>query len=137
MKRTEQVRARHDVEREGEDTFLFVEQQQQLKHLEKRHASTKLAAKVANAASETESHSSEHTTTPPKQQRLEFERETHSQAQLDKTIARHVVENMLPISTVEDPAFRQIISKVPCTVLRGASLSDSGTGTQLPLQQRH
>lgn len=59
-----------------------------LKHLEKRHASTKLAAKVANAASETESHSSEHTPTPPKQQRLEFERRTHSQAQVDKAIAR-------------------------------------------------
>ncbi|XP_058497048.1 calcium-binding protein 2a isoform X2 [Solea solea] len=59
-----------------------------LKHLEERHASTKLAAKVANAASETESHSSEHTPTPPKQQRLEFERRTHRQAQLDKTIAR-------------------------------------------------
>ena len=28
---------------------------------------------------------------------------------------RYVVENMLPISTVEDPAFRQIISMVPCT----------------------
>ncbi|KAK0146323.1 hypothetical protein N1851_014370 [Merluccius polli] len=87
-----------------------------LKHLEKRHASTKLVAKVtsANAASEIDS-SEQHTPTPPKQQRLEFERRTHSQAQLDKTIARYVVENMLPISTVEDPAFRQIVSMVPCT----------------------
>ena len=61
-----------------------------LRHQEKRHALTKLAAMVANAASKNKSHSSKHTPTPPKQQWLEFERLTHSLAQLDKTIARYV-----------------------------------------------
>lgn len=52
--------------------------------------------------------------TPPKQQRLDFNRGTASQGKLDQAIARYVVENMQPISTVESPAFRHLVSMIPC-----------------------
>lgn len=37
-----------------------------------------------------------------------------TQEQLNKLIARYVVENMQPLSTVESPALRQLVSKIPC-----------------------
>ncbi len=50
---------------------------------------------------------------PAKQQRLDFNR-TVSQGQINKAIARYVVENMQPVSTVESTAFRQFVSMITC-----------------------
>ncbi len=50
---------------------------------------------------------------PAKQQRLDFNR-TVSQGQINKAIARYVVENVQPVSTVESPAFRQLFSMITC-----------------------
>uniref|UniRef100_A0A8C1Z2W8 BED-type domain-containing protein n=1 Tax=Cyprinus carpio TaxID=7962 RepID=A0A8C1Z2W8_CYPCA len=66
-----------------------------LKHLQKLHASTNQAPSA-------------------KQQRLDFNR-TVSQGQINKAIARYIVENMQPVSTVESPAFRQLISMITCS----------------------
>ena len=38
-----------------------------------------------------------------------------SQAELNKLTARHGVDDMHPLSTVESVAFRQLISKIPVT----------------------
>uniref|UniRef100_A0AAY5L3R6 HAT C-terminal dimerisation domain-containing protein n=1 Tax=Esox lucius TaxID=8010 RepID=A0AAY5L3R6_ESOLU len=38
-----------------------------------------------------------------------------SQGQINKAIARYVVENMQPVSTVESPAFRQLVSMITCS----------------------
>uniref|UniRef100_A0AAY5KS23 HAT C-terminal dimerisation domain-containing protein n=1 Tax=Esox lucius TaxID=8010 RepID=A0AAY5KS23_ESOLU len=51
---------------------------------------------------------------PAKQQRLDFNRIV-SQGQINKAIARYVVENMQPVSTVESPAFRQLVSMITCS----------------------
>ncbi len=80
------------------------------KHLRKLtlHASTKLEANPVSVDTLEVSQAS-----PPKQQRLDFNR-TVSQGQINKAIARYVVENMQPFSTVESPAFRQLVSMITC-----------------------
>ncbi len=50
---------------------------------------------------------------PAKQQRLDFNR-TVSQGHINKAIARYVVENMQSVSTVESPAFWQLVSMITC-----------------------
>ncbi len=83
-----------------------------LKHLQKQHAATRLVAKSTG----TETDSSSDATSPPpppKQQRLDFNRGTASQDKVDKAIAGYVVEDMQAISTVESPAFRQLVSMIP------------------------
>ena len=79
-----------------------------LKHLQKQHAGTKLVAKT------TDPDSSDAPLPPPKQQRLDFNRGTASQGKVDRAIARYVVEHMQAISTVESPAFRELVSMIPC-----------------------
>ncbi len=78
------------------------------KHLRKLHASTKLEANPVSVDTLEVSQAP-----PPKQQRLDFNR-TVSQGQINKAIARYVVENMQPVSTVESPAFRQLVSMITC-----------------------
>lgn len=92
-----------------------------LKHLAKQHASTKLVAKDPGAANTGDpgaaNVSSADQATPSKQPRLDFKSppapQSVSQAELNRLIARYVVEDMLPISTVESVAFRELISKIP------------------------
>ncbi len=78
------------------------------KHLQKLHASTKLEANPVSVDTLEVSQAP-----PAKQQRLDFNR-TVSQGQINKAIARYVVENMQPVSTVESPAFRQLVSMITC-----------------------
>ncbi|KAF7705749.1 hypothetical protein HF521_021035, partial [Silurus meridionalis] len=77
------------------------------KHLQKLHASTRLDANP-NLTPEVS------LTPPAKQQRLCFN-QTVSQGQINKAIERYVVENMQPVSTVESPAFRQLVSMITCS----------------------
>ncbi|XDV11623.1 hypothetical protein PO909_000512, partial [Leuciscus waleckii] len=79
------------------------------KHLQKLHASTKLEANPVSVDTLEVSQAP-----PAKQQRLDFNR-TVSQGQINKAIARYVVENMQPVSTVESPAFRQFVSMITCS----------------------
>ncbi len=78
------------------------------KHLRKLHASTKLEANPVSVVTLEVSQAP-----PAKQQRLDFNR-TVSQGQINKAIARYVVENMQPVSTVKSPAFRQLVSMITC-----------------------
>ncbi|XP_070411497.1 uncharacterized protein [Nothobranchius furzeri] len=80
------------------------------KHLQKRHDSTKLVEKPDANPTREASHAP-----PTKQQQLDFNRTVSvSQGEINKAVARFIVENMQPVSTVESPAFRQLISMIPC-----------------------
>ncbi|XP_034053165.1 uncharacterized protein LOC117533496 [Gymnodraco acuticeps] len=81
-----------------------------LKHLQKQHAGTKLVAKTTDP----EPSDGDASPPPPKQQRLDFNRGTASQGKVDKAIARYVVEHVQAISTVESPAFRELVSMIAC-----------------------
>ena len=52
---------------------------------------------------------------PPKQAKIDFHlpQQPVTKRQLDKMIARYVVEEMLPLSTVESVPFRALVSKIP------------------------
>ena len=51
----------------------------------------------------------------PKQAKIDFHlpQQPVTKRQLDKMIARYVVEEMLPLSTVESVPFRALVSKIP------------------------
>ena len=88
-----------------------------MKHLQKQYASTKLVEKgpAANAKGEA---------TPAEQRKLEFIKpvaQSITQTQLNRLIARYVVEDMQPISTVESLAFRGLVSKIPVRGSDGAA----------------
>uniref|UniRef100_A0A3Q3GFB7 HAT C-terminal dimerisation domain-containing protein n=1 Tax=Labrus bergylta TaxID=56723 RepID=A0A3Q3GFB7_9LABR len=87
-----------------------VEQFNLLKHLSTLHASTKL---VAKKTPEGEGDCA----TKPKQPKLDFTAPPPphilSQAELNKLLARYVVEDMLPISMVESESFRALVAKIP------------------------
>lgn len=90
-----------------------------MKHLSTAHASVKLVAtgmphdkgKLAN----NEGHGDG--ATPAKQQRLDFSASATpkltTQKELNEMIGRYVVENMLPLSTVDSDSFRALIGKIP------------------------
>ena len=78
-----------------------------LKHLSTSHASTKLVAKTTESEGDS--------ATKPKQQKLDFKVPPHvlSQAELNKLVARYVVDDMMPLSTVESESFRALVAKIP------------------------
>uniref|UniRef100_A0A8C6U382 HAT C-terminal dimerisation domain-containing protein n=1 Tax=Neogobius melanostomus TaxID=47308 RepID=A0A8C6U382_9GOBI len=51
----------------------------------------------------------------PKQRRLDFQepKVTTTKAELNRLVASFVVEDMLPISTVESPSFRNVLARIP------------------------
>lgn len=97
-----------------------------MKHLSTAHASTKLVAKntvvdivdddsrpsVGNVSS---AYKEGHGATPSKQLKLDFSapasQKPVTQTELNGIIGRYVVENMLPLSTVD--SFRALIGKIP------------------------
>uniref|UniRef100_A0A672FKG4 BED-type domain-containing protein n=1 Tax=Salarias fasciatus TaxID=181472 RepID=A0A672FKG4_SALFA len=97
-----------------------------MKHLSTAHASTTLVAKntvdPANdddkpGAITVSSAYKEHGTTPSKQPKLDFSapapQKLVTQTELNVLIGRYVVENMLPMSTVDSDSFRALIQKIP------------------------
>uniref|UniRef100_A0A3Q4MWI7 HAT C-terminal dimerisation domain-containing protein n=1 Tax=Neolamprologus brichardi TaxID=32507 RepID=A0A3Q4MWI7_NEOBR len=54
--------------------------------------------------------------TPPKQQKSDFGAKPVSDEELKKLVAQYIVEEMLPINTVDSPSFRAIIKKIPTSV---------------------
>uniref|UniRef100_A0A8C6TNZ0 BED-type domain-containing protein n=1 Tax=Neogobius melanostomus TaxID=47308 RepID=A0A8C6TNZ0_9GOBI len=75
------------------------------KHLKGKHANMKLVAQLPRG----------NDGPSPKQQKLQFHHHQVSKQELDKRVALFVVEEMLPINTVESPTFRKILSKIPIT----------------------
>ncbi|KAE8298870.1 hypothetical protein D5F01_LYC03379 [Larimichthys crocea] len=57
----------------------------------------------------------------PKQMRLDFEAKPTSGAELNRLVGRYVVEEMLPVNTVDSPSFRDIVRRIP-----------TSKGTELP-----
>uniref|UniRef100_A0A3B4AKI6 HAT C-terminal dimerisation domain-containing protein n=1 Tax=Periophthalmus magnuspinnatus TaxID=409849 RepID=A0A3B4AKI6_9GOBI len=57
----------------------------------------------------------ENISTPSKQTNLDFSggQQHATQSELNRLIARHVVESMLPLSTVESESFRALVAKIP------------------------
>lgn len=53
---------------------------------------------------------------PPKQQKLDFGAKPVSGGELKKLVGQFVVEEMLPLNTVDSPSFHAIINKIPTTV---------------------
>ena len=53
---------------------------------------------------------------PPKQQKLDFSAKLVSGGELKKLVGQYVVEEMLPLNTVDSPSFRAIINKIPTTI---------------------
>ena len=53
---------------------------------------------------------------PTKQQKLDFGAKAVSGGELKKLVGRYVVEEMLPLNTVDSPSFRAIINKIPATI---------------------
>uniref|UniRef100_A0A8C1LS48 BED-type domain-containing protein n=1 Tax=Cyprinus carpio TaxID=7962 RepID=A0A8C1LS48_CYPCA len=93
------------------------------KHLHAKHSTTELEERAPND-----------TSTPPqaKQQKLDFSSsspgKTISSTELNKLVAAFIVEEMQPLSTVEAPTFRNIISKISVTGKRpGGVLPDRKT----------
>ncbi|KAL4008952.1 hypothetical protein ACER0C_002804 [Sarotherodon galilaeus] len=79
-----------------------------LKHLTRQHRQSLLNEPSSSSMDNTAA-------TPAKQTKLDFTSATQkvSEGELKKMIAGYVVEEMLPLRTVESPSFRCILNKIP------------------------
>lgn len=85
------------------------------KHLSAQHGNTKLVAK------DPARRSFEGVTeqlTPPKQAKLlsSLGAQQVTQKEINRLVAGFIVEDMLPLSTIESPRFRKILDKIPATL---------------------
>ena len=81
-----------------------------IKHLNKKHKNTKLVA-ARDAQSRTEVPDDDGPT-PSKQQKLDFEKPKEiSKSEVNRLSASYIVEEMLPLSTVES-SFRKLVGKI-------------------------
>lgn len=87
-----------------------------MKHLTRQRSTSKLVAKDAASLSVEDAH---HEPTPPKQakifQHLGLGAQKVTQKEINKLVAGYIVEDMLPLSTIESPRFRKILDKIPST----------------------
>uniref|UniRef100_A0A3P9DUX7 BED-type domain-containing protein n=1 Tax=Maylandia zebra TaxID=106582 RepID=A0A3P9DUX7_9CICH len=86
------------------------------KHLESQHSTVKLTERVPPSGLKQRAVTSAEGPTPPKQQKLDFGAKPVSDEELKKLVAQYIVEEMLPINTVDSPSFRAIIKKIPTSV---------------------
>uniref|UniRef100_A0A672F911 BED-type domain-containing protein n=1 Tax=Salarias fasciatus TaxID=181472 RepID=A0A672F911_SALFA len=77
------------------------------KHLKTQHGNTKLVARDPSSSREIPDGS-----TPSKQPRIAFAAKLTTKTEVKKLVASHIVEEMLPISMVESPTFRKILSRI-------------------------
>lgn len=82
------------------------------KHLESQHRTVKLTAQVPPGGAKLRAERPP----PPKQQKLDFGAKPVSGEELKKLVGQYVVEEMLPLNTVDSPSFRAIINKIPTTI---------------------
>ncbi|KAK1889357.1 Phosphoheptose isomerase [Dissostichus eleginoides] len=91
------------------------------KHLASRHRNVKLIEKPPDpptdmTAAATTSNSTGQTSdgpSPAKQVKIDLRATGLSAAELKKLVAGYIVEDMLPISTVDSESFRRIVEKIP------------------------
>ena len=82
------------------------------KHLERVHGNLKLVAKRPLASGPLEDDGASEL----KQQKLDFSRPVVKMlepGEVRRLVAEYVVEDALPLSTVESPAFQKLVSKIP------------------------
>lgn len=80
-----------------------------LKHLTRQHRRTLLSDPSSSSSTDNTA------ATPAKQVKLDFTSAVQkvSEGELKKMIAGYIVEEMLPLRTVESPSFRRILHKIP------------------------
>lgn len=96
------------------------------KHLSRKHSTTKLVAKEDNDARVQE----ESGPTKPKQAKLDFSSGSGGKVtseQVKRGVAAYVVEEMLPLSTVESQSFRDILAMIPVTDRSNVTSQDRKT----------
>ncbi|KAJ8011289.1 hypothetical protein DPEC_G00056600 [Dallia pectoralis] len=83
------------------------------KHLKTKHCTVKLAEQVSPGGA------NQRAGGPPplKQQKLDFAAKSVSGGELKKLVGQYVVEEMLPLNTVDSPSFRAIINMIPTTTV--------------------
>ena len=92
------------------------------KHLESQHSTVKFTEQVPPAgvmqrvASKATASSSPGGPPPPKQQKLDFGAKQVSGGELKKLVGWYVVEEMLPLNTVDSSLFGAIINKILTTI---------------------
>uniref|UniRef100_A0AAZ1XEJ3 BED-type domain-containing protein n=1 Tax=Oreochromis aureus TaxID=47969 RepID=A0AAZ1XEJ3_OREAU len=86
------------------------------KHLESQHGTVKLTERVPPSGPKQRAVTSAEGPTHPKQQKLDFGAKPVSDEELKKLVAQYIVEEMLPVNTVDSPSFRAIIKKIPTSV---------------------
>uniref|UniRef100_A0A8C9X4J4 BED-type domain-containing protein n=1 Tax=Sander lucioperca TaxID=283035 RepID=A0A8C9X4J4_SANLU len=81
------------------------------KHLDRCHANTKLTERAAGV--EKRKNAEDESAGKIKQQKLSFSRTAMllEPREVKRLVAEYIVEDMLPLSTVESPAFRKLVSK--------------------------
>uniref|UniRef100_A0A3B3SME0 BED-type domain-containing protein n=1 Tax=Paramormyrops kingsleyae TaxID=1676925 RepID=A0A3B3SME0_9TELE len=92
----------------GDKRFSTAKSSNLSKHLKGQHSAVRLVEK-AGSVPDTDSDSSFPAT---KQLRLDFSSQLVSGENLKKLVAAYIVEEMLPISTVDSPSFRGLIDKI-------------------------
>ena len=85
------------------------------KHLESQHCTIKLREQIPQGGKNQRAGGPP----PPKQQKLDFGAKPVSGGELKKLVGQYVVDEMLPLNTVDSPSFRAIINKIPTTVNGG------------------
>ena len=85
------------------------------KHLESQHGTVKLTEQVSDGAKRRAANAGGGPPPTPKQQKLDFGAKPVSGGELKKLVGQYVVEEMLPLNTVDSPSFRAIINKIPTT----------------------
>ena len=83
-----------------------------IKHLKRQHANSPLVSK--DQRSDTDADTSLPLPTPAKQPRLDFQQQV-TKSELNRLVGAYIVEEMLPVSTVESSSFRNILAKIPVT----------------------
>ncbi|CAI5669815.1 unnamed protein product [Oreochromis niloticus] len=86
------------------------------KHLESQRGTVKLTERVPPSGPKQRAVTSAEGPTHPKQQKLDFGAKPVSDEELKKLVAQYIVEEMLPVNTVDSPSFRAIIKKIPTSV---------------------
>lgn len=87
------------------------------KHLDRCHASTKLTVSDRDEGSQKRKTPGDESTGQSKQQKLNFSRPHMLEPrEVKRLVAEYIVEDMQPLSTVESPAFRKIVSSIPVNI---------------------
>uniref|UniRef100_A0A3Q3FXR1 BED-type domain-containing protein n=1 Tax=Labrus bergylta TaxID=56723 RepID=A0A3Q3FXR1_9LABR len=90
------------------------------KHLDRCHANTKLTERDAGGEKRKRAEDESAGKSQTKQQKLSFSRSAVllEPREVRRQVAEYVVEDMLPLSTVNSPAFKKFVCKIPTNELK-------------------